>query len=182
MLKFSKDQRDGKMTDLVSFHGVPMPRANAFVINHIEEHGAKVAIYSCDRTVAAIAAHNKQFGTNLHAQQYLYDHQNEPGFNPANSPSTTSHCYFADGNPHYASSAGRVYASGARIPWFMVGTDLDDYGKNEYVVHFLATAHGLGYPYVQPYASGSERHHVVLTKSPISVLEHWNVIAKERHT
>jgi hypothetical protein len=43
------------------------------------------------------AAMTEGFGTTLHAQQYLFDNQGKPGFNPANPPTRASHCYFADG-------------------------------------------------------------------------------------
>lgn len=92
MKKLSTDDRAAAMTEGVSFHDVPMPRGLAFGISHIESHGAPVSIFSADRTVAAITAHNKEFGTTLHAQQYLFDNQGKPGFNPANPPTRTSHC------------------------------------------------------------------------------------------
>jgi hypothetical protein len=174
MHKFTKAHRDESMTNLVSFHNVPMRRGLAFAINHIEEHGAKVSIFSADRTVEAIAEHNKQFGTNLHAQKYLYDNQNRPGFNPANPPWLTSHCYYSDGNPAYGRGRGE------KIPWYMLGIDMSDWGMSEDVRRFRTTAAKLGYRVTQPYASGSERHHIIFSTSPIKNLENWNVIAKER--
>jgi hypothetical protein len=180
MKKLSTDDRAASMTEVVSFHDVPMPRGLAFAISHIERHGAPVSIFSADRTVGAIAAHNKQFGTALHAQQFLFDNQGKPGFNPANPPSRTSHCYFADGNPAYKSTKGQIIAPGGRIPWYSLGIDVSDVGKVEEVGRFLKVAHELGYEFVQPYSSGSERHHVISVKSPIATLEHWNVIAKNR--
>jgi hypothetical protein len=175
-----KQDRDGSMTSLVSFHGVPIPRGLAFAIWHIEEHGAPVSIFSADRTVKAITDHNAQFGTQLHAQQFLFDNQNKPGFNPANPPARTSHCYFADGNPAYKNSKGQIVAPGGRIPWYSVGIDLADKGKTEDCRHFLTVAHKLGYEFIQPYKVGSEQHHVIAVKSPVATLEHWNVISKER--
>ena len=174
------EDRDASMTNVVSFHAVPMPRGLAFAIQHIEKHGAPVAIFSADRTVKAIAEHNKQFGTNLHAQQFLFDNQNRPGFNPANAPARTSHCYFADGNPAYKNSRGRIMSAGGRIPWYMLGIDISDKGKREDCREFLRVAHKLGYEFIQPYTSGSEQHHVVCVKSPVPTLEHWNVISKAR--
>jgi hypothetical protein len=175
-----KQDRDASMTNLVSFHGVPIPRGLAFAIWHIEDHGAPVSIFSADRTVKAIADHNAQFGTQLHAQQFLFDNQNKPGFNPANPPARTSHCYFADGNPAYKNSKGQIVAPGGRIPWYSVGIDLADKGKTEDCRHFLTVAHKLGYEFIQPYKVGSEQHHVIAVKSPVATLEHWNVISKKR--
>lgn len=169
--------RDASMTSLVSFHNVPMPRGLAFALDHIEDHGGKVDIFSADRTVKAVAAHNKQFGTNLHAQQYLYDNQHRPGFNPANPPNRTSHAYYSDGNAAYG---GR--GPGVRLPWYMLGLDLADRGKSEDVSNFLRVARKLGYKVTQPYKSGSERHHIIFTESPIRNLENWNVISENRGT
>lgn len=182
MNELRTEDRDASMTNLVSFHDVPMPRGLAFAIYHIEKHGAPVAIFSADRTVKAIAEHNKQFGTSLHAQQYLFDNQGKPGFNPANPPQKTSHCYFADGNPAYKNSRGQIVAAGGRIPWYALGIDLCDRGKREDCREFLRIAHQLGYEFIQPYSSGSERHHVVCVKSPVGALEHWNIISKNRHS
>jgi hypothetical protein len=44
----------------------------------------------------------------------------------------------------------------------------------------VRVANKLGYEFIQPYKSGSEQHHVVCVKSPVPMLEHWNVISKAR--
>lgn len=168
------------MTNLVSFHNIPMPRGLAFSINHIEEHGAKVAIFSADRTVAAIAEHNRQFGTHLHSQAYLINLAARGLGNPANPISQTSHCYFADGNPAYRTPTDKVIRPGGKLPWYMLGIDLSDWGKYEDVSRFRATARRLGYHVTQPYASGTEHHHIIFTKSPIANLERWHVISENR--
>lgn len=179
MKKFDKNQRDNLMTVGVSYGNVPMPRGLAFALYHIAKHGGIVDIFSADRTVKAIADHNRTFGTNLHAQLYLYANQWRRGFNPANSPLTTSHCYRSDGNPAYKVN-GKQIRSGGSLPWYMLGLDLSDRGKFEDVSNFLRVSHELGYKTVQPYASGSERHHVVFTESPIPILESRSVISKKR--
>lgn len=162
------------MRNVVSYQRVPMPRGLAFALYHIDKHGGHVDIFSADRTVKTIAEHNRQFGTNLHAQQYLVDLANSGKGNPANPVNRTSHCYFSDGNKVYGVPAG------AKIPWYKLGIDLSDKGKVEDVSHFLAVAHSLGYNFVQPYPSGSERHHVVSVNNVIPTLEHWSVISKVR--
>src|SRR3954447_17212014 len=98
MNHFAKADRDKPMTHTVSFHGVPLPRALAFAINHCEEHGAKVSIASAIRVDRIINEHNREFHTNLHGQQFLIDmHKRDPAhFAAANSCSTTSHCWFSD--------------------------------------------------------------------------------------
>lgn len=171
-----KKDRDASMTNYVSFQGVPMHRGIAFTIDHIEDHGGRVDIFSACRKDAVIKEHNAQFGTHLSGQQFLYDHQNQPGFNPANPVTQTSHCGFAD------AVTGRIFGvrPGAELPWYGEGVDLSDRGKVEDVSNFLAVAHHLGYSFRQPYNSGSERHHVILIASPIPVLERWNVISKNR--
>lgn len=177
-----KQDRDNSMTNLVSFHDVPMPRGIAFAIDHIEHHGASVAIFSADRTVAAVNEHNRQFGTHLHSQQYAIDHQGEPGWSAANPINRTSHCYYADQTvarllTHY----GHTTRTGQKIPWWALGIDLADRGKSEDVSHFLSVAKKLHYDFRQPYSSGTERHHVILVNSPIASLENWNVISEVRH-
>lgn len=171
-----KVDRDNSMQAYVSFQGVPMRRGQAFAIDHIERRGAKVDIFSACRRDKIIAEHNRQFGTHLHGQQFLFDHQGEPGFNPANPPNKTSHCGFADAT---IGALLRVPVGG-ELPWYAEGIDLCDRGKVEDVSNFLAVARGLGYHFVQPYRSGSERHHVILVESPIPVLERWSVISKDR--
>lgn len=180
MHTFTKDHRAESMTNLVSFHGVPMPRGLAFAINHIEEHGAPVSIFSADRTIGALREHNRQFGTHLKSQAQLVADWKAGNGNPANSPETTSHCYRSDGNPVYRNSRGRVIPAGGKLPWYELGIDLSDKGKQEDVHRFLFVAHKLGYHFVQPYKVGTEMHHVVCVLSPIPTLEHWNAIAKVR--
>jgi len=182
MKRFSKDDRDTAMTHPVSFHGVPMPRGVAFAINHCEEHGAKASIASAIRVDRILNEHNRQFKTTLHGQQYLIDmHAKDPAhFAGANPVNMTSHCWFSDGNPIYKDSKGRPIPARGKLPWYMIGIDLDDIGRWEDNTHFLLVAHRLGYEFVAPYQSGSERHHLVMTRSPVPTLEHWNVISKKR--
>ena len=172
-----KKNRDLPLLHTVNFHDVPIFRGLALCIADVEAHGAPVAIFSADRRDATIKRFNRKYGTNLHGQQYLYDNQGRPGFNPANSPSTTSHCLRADGNAFYRNSRHRVYAPGARMPWHLLGIDLSDKGKSENVSRFLHVAHMRGYHFGQPYPVGGERHHVVCATSPVTALVHNKVIA-----
>lgn len=182
MHRLRVEDRDRAMTAIVSFHNVPMPRMVAFAIRDIESDGAPVDVFSADRTTKAIGQHNAQFGTNLSGQAALVALFRAGLGNPANSPNTTSHCYCADAS--VAALLSRYHAptqAGRKIPVWAVGIDLADKGKVETVERFLTVAHRLGYRFMQPYASGSERHHVILVSSPIPVLERRNQIAKERH-
>lgn len=176
------EDRDRSMNTLVSFHSVPMPRMLAFAIRDIEHHGAPVAIFSGDRTVAAIAEHNRQFGTHLSAQQALIDAFNAGHGNPANPLNRTSHCYFADDTVAALMRAhGHACQAGGRLPRYALGLDLSDKGKVEDTRRFLNIAHLLGYQFMAPYTSGSEKHHVVCVQDPIAVLEARNQISKIRH-
>jgi hypothetical protein len=175
MNRFSTADRAAPMTHTVSYERVPMFRGLAFALYHCGRHGADVDVFSADRRDTVIAEHNHQFGTSLSGQQHLVDLWRAGKGNPANSPTTTSHCLRSDGNKAYG---GRP--AGAELPWHMLGLDISDHGKVEDVSHFLEVARRLGYEVTQPYPSGSERHHVVFTASPIAVLERWDVIAKDR--
>lgn len=177
MLTLRKQDRDNSMTVIVSYERtVPLPRGVGFALWHIEQHGGKIDIFSADRRDRVIARHNRAFGTNLHGQRWLIRY----GENPANPVDRTSHCYYSDGNRAYRRRNGQQIPAGGRLPWYMVGLDLADQGEVESVDGFLRVARHLGYSVVQPYPVGGERHHVVFVKSPIPVLERWNVISKER--
>lgn len=180
MRAFEISQRDNLMTPVVSYRGVaPVPRGIAFALYHIERHGGMIDLFSGDRTPSVVKDHNKSFHTNLHSQLYLYTNQWRKGFNPANSPLKTSHCYKSDGNPAYRVNGKQIRSMGS-LPWYMLGLDLADKGKYQDVSHFLQVAHRLGYKVVQPYKTGSELHHVNFVESPIPVLEKYSVISKQR--
>lgn len=92
-----------------------------------------------------------------HTQQYLYDHQNQPGFNPANPPGFSTHELHSDG------VAYRI-PRGLRLPFYwMIGIDIDDADVDE--ARRVALNHG--WLLVQPYPSGSEHHHVNFVRRPI---------------
>jgi hypothetical protein len=168
------------MTNVVSYQRVPIPRGIAFALYHCQKHGGGVDLFSGVRTVPTIREHNREFGTHLSAQQDLVDLWRAGKGNPANSPDTTSHCWRSDGNHAYRVN-GKQIPSGGKLPWYMIGLDLADVGEFESVDDFLRVARHLGYRVTQPYPVGGERHHVVFTSSPINVLEHNHVIAKDRN-
>lgn len=184
MHTFRPQDRDQAMDHTISFHEVPMFRGLAFAINHIEHHGAPVAIFSADRRDAVIAEHNKQFGTHLKGQAELVRlHAQDPvHFAAANSPTTTSHCLYADAIiAALLTRHGHPTHAGDRLPWFALGLDLTDRYKVEHPDHFLAVARELHYEFVQPYPqSPSEHHHVICVKSPIGALEQSNQISRNR--
>lgn len=174
--------RHAPLLHVVSFHGVPLWRVQAYVLWVCEHHGARISVASGIRVDSIIAAHNHQYGTNLHGQQYAIDHQGQPGWSAANPLNKTSHCGYSDGSPCYRDSRGRQIPATARIPKFMWGIDVDDLGKIEDNSHLLHVAHGLGFDLLAPYHSGSERHHLINGRNPVHILEARNVISKDRHS
>lgn len=144
---------------IVNFHGVPMYRCQAWALFDYETIGHNpLIVNSANREDGVIRRFNKRYHTNLHSQQYLYDHQHEPGFFPANPPELTSHAGHADGNPHYG-------PPGARLPRFKWGIDAVNHpgGDAAHIVFWLSRR---GYHALRPYATESERHHFSFMRSP----------------
>lgn len=144
----------------VAFHGVPMYRCQAWALHDYELHNrGSLFVNSANRVDSVIRRFNKKHHTNLHSQKYLFDHQNEPGFFPANRPENTSHALHADGNKYYG-------PPGRSIPRYKLGIDATTRpgGDAEAIVRWL-NAHG--YHAVRPYAPKvSERHHFSFMRSP----------------
>jgi hypothetical protein len=140
------------------FPPVPVFRAHAWALEAARHHGAEFQLVSADRRDAVLARFNREHGTNLHGQQYLYDHQHEPGFYPANPPDETSHCLFSDGSPVY-----RTPARG-QIPAYMLGIDAVDRGKLNDCSHLVMVLNELGIPAVRPYPGTGEAHHFVIDR------------------
>lgn len=169
-----KSQRHMAMTHTVSYKNVPVPRGIAYALDLIDRKGATFDVVSCIRVDSILKQHNKQYGTNLHGQQYLYDNQNKPGFNPANPPSMTSHCYYSDGNAVYKRPSGGHASAGQKIVWYQIGIDTSDSDS------VLKIGNSIGFHIVRPYSSGSEAHHLCFTVSPIKLLESKGTISKIR--
>jgi lysozyme len=173
-MSFTQANRTLPLWETCAFDKVPIFRALALALDHAREAGAKFTILSADRRDPVLAKFNKQNGTNLHGQGYLYAHQHDPGFYPANSPATTSHCLFADGNPAYRVGT-KVVPAGGRLPRFYLGIDACDTGagcKSNDCSMLIATLERLGYHVTRPYHSGSEAHHFSFTSDPTPVLQH----------
>jgi lysozyme len=174
MQPFSKQNRTLPLWDTVGYQNVPMFRALALALDHAAESGATFTVLSADRRDAVLAKFNKQHGTSLHGQQFLYDHQHDPGFFPANRPGTTSHCLFADGNPAYR-VGGKILPAGGKLPRFFLGIDAVDTGagaKPNDCSKLIGRLEQLGYHVTRPYHSGSEAHHFSFTTDPTVVLQH----------
>lgn len=145
---------------IVAFDGRPMFRALAWALKDARLHGVGFSITSADRRDSVIKAFNKQHGTDLHSQQYLYDHQGEPGFYPANPPGFSSHELRSDGSPFFK------VPRGASIPDYELGIDAVDEGASNSCVKLVWWLNSHGYKAARPYASGSEAHHFCFAKSP----------------
>jgi hypothetical protein len=173
MTEFSDQNRDKPMWHTVSFHDVPMFRALALALDHAQDHGAVFAILSADRRDSVIQRFNAENHTSLHGQEYLFENQGKPGFNPADRPGTTSHCLFSDGNPAYQ-VGGRLIPAGGKLPNYMLGIDAVDHGSQTDCSILLNKLHSLGYHVVRPYHSGSEAHHMSFVTNPIHTLKVHN--------
>jgi lysozyme len=173
-MSFTQANRTLPLWETCGFDDVPMFRALALALDHAREAGAKFTVLSADRRDATLARFNRKHGTHLHGQQYLYDHQGQPGFYPANRPGTTSHCLFADGNAAYRVGS-KILPSGARMPRYFLGIDACDTGprcKPNDCSSLIGTLERLGYHVTRPYHSGSEAHHFSFTTDPTPVLQH----------
>lgn len=96
------------------------------------------------------------------SQEYLFLHQNDPGFNPANPPLTSTHEYRNGGqNPRYPG-----YVGGAAFPRLPVGKLLGpqqlglDLASNDQATVFCREVAKVGLEFFQPYPTGSELHHI----------------------
>ncbi len=116
------------------------------------------------------------------SQTYLWEHQNDPGFNPANPPGTSPHEY-KNGGP---SKLMPGFVGGPAYPRMKVGAELDphelgiDMGSNAEASAFCAAVESHGLHFFQPYDTGSELHHVqcrMKAEALITWLVHQHVIA-----
>jgi lysozyme len=168
-MSFTSEHRSRPLWETVAYKGVPIFRALALALDHAEEAGAQFSVLSADRRDRVLKRFNQEAGTHLHGQQYLYDHQHDPGFFAANRPGTTSHCLFADGNPAYR-VANRVIPAGGKLPGYFLGIDVCDHGSNNDCSRLISTLQRLGYHVTRPYHSGAEAHHFSFTNDPTPVL------------
>lgn len=145
---------------VVSYRGIPLYRAQAWALELVDHAGVTPVIISGIRDDAIIAQHNRQFGTNLHGQQYLIDLARHGG-NPANPLNETSHCDYSDGNRVYGRYAPRF----GRLPKIVNGIDALDNATADRIVR---TLNHLGFPASLPYSSGSELHHFSLTPNHVN--------------
>jgi hypothetical protein len=176
--QFTQQNRDKPMWHTIAFHDVPMFRALGLALDDAQDHGSKFAIFSADRRDPVIQRFNAEYHTDLHGQQYLYDHQGQPGFYAADRPNTTSHCLFSDGNPVYQENGHRIPA-GQHIPDYMLGIDACDTGSANDCSKLVWTLERLGYSVTRPYPGTGEAHHMVFTRNPIPTLRKRGRVPKD---
>lgn len=169
------------MTEVVSYHGVvPLERGLCYCLYLVGKHFDRDldgALISASRTPGDIAAHNREFGTNLHSQPWLIKmHELHPkDYARANSTTTSSHTLHSDGSNVYRDYRGHQVPPGGVLNWYQRGLDFD---SNALAAWFVDHAADIGLHFTLPYKTGSELHHAVGTASPINVLQSRNVIAK----
>lgn len=141
---------------IVVFDGVPCSVSTKLVLIDCAHHGWEGVLVSCDRRdnphterlLHKLGLHTQEEIIRLHAEGV-------PGFGPANPVQLSSHCGFSDG------VSFPVIPPGGHLPHtYMLGRDVTLWDQ------LLAVARELGYHLVQPYATGSEEHHLNERRDP----------------
>lgn len=164
--------------DIVGYNtpgGRPIPvfRAQAWALEAAHNDGARFVVMSAIRTDSVIASFNSKYGENLHGQQYLYDHQNQPGFYPANSPLRTSHCGWQDGSTYYPHI-------GQMLNYLNWGLDVVDDGSINDAAKLVWHLNRVGIKAAKAYpGAASENHHIVLLTGAWQI---WKVLFNQRRT
>jgi hypothetical protein len=136
---------------------VPVPPVLGLTLEKIDKlEIVQFTLISGDRR-AGVA---ERFGHS--SQTYLFLHQNDPGFNPANPPLTSTHEYRNGGeNPRYPG-----YVGGPAFPRVPMGKLLGpqalglDLASNGEATAFCRAVAKHGLDFFQPYPTGSELHHI----------------------
>lgn len=137
---------------------VPMFRAHAWALAAAHNHGARFTVTSADRRDDVIESFNRRYGTHLHGQAFLFAHQDEPGYFPANPPDRSSHTLRSDGNPVYRTPAG------GQLPAYFLGVDAVDDGESNDCARLVGHLQELGFRVARPYPGSAEAHHLVFTR------------------
>jgi hypothetical protein len=140
---------------------IPMWAPHVWALADARAHGQRFVVTSAIRTDAVITRVDARWHEGLHSQQYLYDHQNQPGFYPANPPDRSSHCGYADGNPVYGPPGTKL----SRAKW---GIDAVSDGRANDCSPLVAWLNQHGYHAVRPYPTTSEAHHLSFVESPVT--------------
>lgn len=136
---------------------IPVSPILALTLHEVDKlHIVSFTAISGDRR-AGVA---ERFGHS--SQTYLWLHQHDPGFNPANPPLTSTHEYRNGGTSKLAPG----YVGGPAYPKVPTGKLLSphqlgiDLASNEQATAFCHATAEVGLHFFQPYPTGSELHHV----------------------
>lgn len=155
--------------------GEPCPvfRAVAWALEAAHNDGARFNVASSIRSDDVLAWFNPKYGTNHSGQQYLYDHQNDPGFYPANPPTRTSHCGWQDGSTYYPHV-------GVRLNYINWGIDATDDGSVNDAAALVWHLNHVGIRAAKAYpGASSENHHIVILTGAFQI---WKVLFNQRRT
>lgn len=151
--------------------GVPVSSILKLTLSAVDDlEIVQFTVISGDRR-AGVA---ERFGRS--SQEYLFLHQNDPGFNPANPPLTSTHEYRNGGqNGRYPGYIGTPafprIPVGALLPPQMLGLDLASNGE---ATEFCNEVEKVGLHFFQPYPTGSELHHICCRMKATELIE-WLV-------
>lgn len=149
----------------------PLYRAQAWALEAAHNDGARFTVASAIRTDSVLATFNKKYGTDHVGQQYLYDHQGDPGFYPANPPTRTSHCGWQDGSTYYPHV-------GEKLNYINWGIDAEDDGSSNDASLLVWHLNHVGIRAAKAYpGSASENHHIVLLTGAWQI---WKVLYSQR--
>jgi hypothetical protein len=145
--------------DPIAYGGqhIPVSPILSLTLRHVDKlHIVSFTAISGDRR-AGVA---ERFGHS--SQLYLWLHQHDPGFNPANPPGTSTPEYRNGGT----SKLSPGYVGGPAYPKVSTGKLLAphelgiDLASNEEATNFCHAVERVGLHFFQPYPTGSELHHV----------------------
>ena len=147
-------RRRPRLTDTVSFDGIPPFRGLARVLADARRHGWHGKLRSSDRRRGVA----ERYGRRSQAALYAGWLARRPGFNPANPPGRSTHELRSDGVA-YRGPVGRPLAG------WQLGLDVSDADE------LLGVLRRLGYAAFRPYDSLNEGHHINLRRSPYRRLQ-----------
>lgn len=147
----------------------PLWRMQAWALEAAHNAGARFTVASGIRDDDILNVFNKNYGTHHLGQQYLFNHQHDPGFFPANPPTRTSHAGWQDGSQFYP-------AIGRRLPNVKWGIDAEDDGSANDATKLVWFLNRVGIHAAKAYpGSAAENHHIVILASNRQC---WNALFK----
>lgn len=137
----------------------PLWRMQAWALEAAHTLGARFTVASGIRDDRILATFNRTYGTHHLGQEFLFSHQHEAGFFPANPPTRTSHAGWQDGSQFYP-------AIGHRLPNVKWGIDAEDDGSANDASKLVWFLNRAGVHAAKAYpGSAAENHHIVILAS-----------------